>query len=302
MPVSAPRRPRPRLNRGERTIRNTVVVSVVVFYAVFLVYPIVQAFLGSFHLWNPLKGQYQFIGWDNYTDALGDDLFWSSMANNLVFTGAVVVARVVLALFVALAISRIRHLKSLFRTVYFLPVISSLIAVAFVWRWMYEPNIGLINKTLMAFGLSGKNWLLDPDTALWSIVVMTIWKDLGYAVVILLAGILNLSPEVFEAAAIDGARPGQILRRITLPLLNPTILFVVITSLISYLQTFAQIFVLTQGGPGTRTYLTTYQIFNEAFVKYNFGYSSALSFLLFLVIMVLTYVQFRVTGNEEAQR
>jgi multiple sugar transport system permease protein len=288
-----------RVNKGERMLRNTVVVSVVVFYCLFFVYPILQALVGSFHLWNPLKGQFKFVGWDNYTDALSEDLFWLAMGNNVVFTVTVVVARVGLALLVALAIARIPRLKSLFRTVYFLPVISSLIAVAFVWRWMYEPNIGLINKTVGIFGIQGKNWLLDPDTALLSIIVMTIWKDLGYAVVILLAGILNLNAEVFEAAAIDGAKPHQVLWRITLPLLNPTILFVVVTSLISYLQTFAQVFVLTGGGPGTKTYLTTYQIFNEAFVKYNFGYSSALSFLLFLVIMVLTWVQFRVTGNDE---
>jgi len=294
-------RPRPgrlRVNRGERTLRNTVVVSVLAFYAVFLVYPIIQAFIGSFHLWNPLKGQFHFIGWENYADALTEDLFWTSMTNNLVFTVSVVATRVGLALVIALAISRVKHLKSLFRTVYFLPVISSLIAVAFVWRLIYEPNVGLVNKTLALVGITGKNWLLDPDTALFAVVVMTVWKDLGYAVVLLLAGILNLSPEVFEAAAIDGASRGQVLRRITLPLLNPTVVFVVVTSLISYLQTFAQIFVMTNGGPGTKTYLTTYQIFNEAFVKYNFGSSSALSFLLFLVIMVLTWVQLRFSDAE----
>lgn len=290
-----------RVNAGERLLRNTVVGSVVVFYTVFFVYPILQALVGSFHLWNPLKGDFKFVGWDNYTDALTEDLFWSAMLNNVVFTVAVVGARVGLALLVALGIRRVKRLKSVFRTVYFLPVIASLVAVAFVWRWMYEPHIGLINQTLAVFGIEGKNWLLDPDTALLSIIVMTVWKDLGYAVVILLAGLLNLNAEVFEAAAIDGASPGQVLRRITLPLLTPTIVFVVVTSLISYLQTFAQVFVLTGGGPGTKTYLTTYQIFNEAFVKYNFGSSSALSFLLFLVIMVLTWVQFRVTKSEDDQ-
>jgi multiple sugar transport system permease protein len=128
---------------------------------------------------------------------------------------------------------------------------------------------------------------------------MTVWKDTGYAVVIFLAGILNLSRDIFEAAEIDGAGKARVFFRITWPLLNRTTVFVVVTSLISYLQSFAQIFVMTAGGPGTKTFITTYQIFSEAFVNYNFGYASSISFMLFLVIIVLTLVQFRAMRGEE---
>jgi multiple sugar transport system permease protein len=282
-------------------IRNGVILAIAVFYGLFTINPIIQAFLGSFHQWNPLKGEYIDIGFENYEYALGDDLFWSSMLNNLIFTGVIVVARTALSLLIALAINSVTRLKSVFRTVFFIPVISSMVAIAYVWRWMYDPSIGLINTTLAGFGITGLNWLLDPSTALIAVMIMTVWKDLGYGVVIYLAGILNLPKEVYEAASIDGANKLQIFRRVTLPLLTGTTLLIVITSLISYLQSFTQIFVMTAGGPGTRTYLTTYLIYYEAFVKYNFGYASAISFFLFLVISVLTAVQFKVLGKNQGR-
>jgi multiple sugar transport system permease protein len=158
---------------------------------------------------------------------------------------------------------------------------------------MYDPQVGLINQVIRLLGGSGRAWLKSADTALGAIAAMTVWKETGYAVVIYLAGLLAIPPSLYEAADIDGATRRQTFLHITLPLLRPTTLFVVVTSLISYMQTFVQIFVMTEGGPGTATYLTTYMIYEEAFVKFNFGYASSIAFNLFLVIMALTWVQFK---------
>lgn len=169
-----------------------------------------------------------------------------------------------------------------------------MVAVAFVWKFMYDPQFGLLNQLLG----TRINWLFDAKYAMTAILLLTIWKDYGYAVVILLGGLYSLPADCYEAAEIDGATAMQTFYFLTLPLLKPTILFIVITSLISYFQTYIPVMVLTQGGPGTKTYLASYIIYNQAFVKYNFGYASAISFVLFLIIALLTFASFRLGGQQ----
>ena len=175
-----------------------------------------------------------------------------------------------------------------------MPVVTPMVAVAFVWKFMYNPQIGVINQILG----TEINWLKDPKLALPAVMVMTIWKDFGYAVVMYMAGLYSLPMDVMEAAKVDGAGSGQTFRFITLPLLKPMTLFVVITSIISYIQAYVQILIMTEGGPGTATYLASYIIYDEAFVKYNFGYASAVSFVLFVITAVITWLSFRVSGTE----
>jgi multiple sugar transport system permease protein len=257
-----------------------------------------MAFVGSFHLWNPLKGQFRFIGLSNWRAVFGSSLFWRSMSNTLVFAAIAIAARVVIGLLLASALhSHLTRNKSLLRTLYYLPTITPMVAVAFVWKFMYDPQFGLINELLN----TKINWLFDARYALTAIILLTIWKDFGYAVVILLGGMCSLPTDSFEAAAIDGANAWQKFRFMTLPLLKPTVVFIVVTSLISYFQTYIPVMVLTQGGPGTQTYLASYIIYDQAFVKYNFGYASAISFVLFFIIAALTGVSFRLTGRKEAQ-
>lgn len=287
------RRRKPRGASGVPPFVVIVVTATVTFYLAFVILPIAMSAVGSLHRWNPLRGQFDFLGLSNYIRAYTEPVFWTSMVNNLVFTGAVVLGRTALGLVIALLMLRIQHLRSFFRTIYFIPVVTSMVAVALIWNWMYDPQVGLINQVIRLAGGSGRAWLKSADTALGAIVVMTIWKETGYAVVIYLAGLLGISQALYEAANIDGASRRQAFLHITVPLLRPTTLFVVITSLISYMQTFVQVFVMTEGGPGTATYLTTYMIYEEAFVKFDFGYASAISFNLFVVIMVFTALQFR---------
>lgn len=286
----------PLQSKSEIILRNIVVTVMVIYFTIFLVVPIGIAFAGSFHEWNPLSGAYNFLGLANYIEVFTSGLFGKSMLNTLIFSVVVIFFRVGLGLAIAYAIysTLVKH-KSFFRAVYYMPVVTPMVAVAFVWKFMYNPQIGTINQI---FGLD-VNWLMDPKTALLAVMIMTIWKDFGYAVVMYMAGLYSLPADALEAAKVDGASAWQTFRYITLPLLKPMTLFVVITSIISYIQAYVQILIMTEGGPGTATYLASYIIYDEAFVKYNFGYASALSFVLFVITAVFTWLSFRVSGTEE---
>ena len=286
----------PLQSKSEIILRNIVVTVMVIYFTIFLVVPIGIAFAGSFHEWNPLSGTYNFLGLANYIEVFTSGLFGKSMLNTLIFSVVVIFFRVGLGLAIAYAIysTLVTH-KSFFRAVYYMPVVTPMVAVAFVWKFMYNPQIGTINQIFCL----DVNWLMNPKTALLAVMIMTIWKDFGYAVVMYMAGLYSLPADALEAAKVDGASAWQTLRYITLPLLKPMTLFVVITSIISYIQAYVQILIMTEGGPGTATYLASYIIYDEAFVKYNFGYASALSFVLFVITAVFTWLSFRVSGTEE---
>ncbi len=286
----------PLQSKSEILLRNIVVTAMIVFFLVFLIIPIGIAFVGSFHEWNPLSGTYRFLGMENYKEVFTSSLFGRSMINTLIFSVVVIIFRVGLGLGIAYAIySPFIKYKSFFRAIYYMPIVTPMVAVAFVWKFMYNPQIGTINHLL---GLN-INWLMNPKTALLAVMIMTIWKDFGYAVVMYCAGLYSLPSDALEAAKVDGANGRQVFLHIILPLLKPMTLFVVITSIISYVQAYVQILIMTEGGPGTSTYLASYIIYDEAFVKYNFGYASALSFVLFVITAVFTWCSFRVSGSEE---
>ena len=290
------RKTSPLQSKSEILLRNITVTGMILFYTVFLLVPIGIAFAGSFHEWNPLSGIYRFNGIENYISVFTSALFGKSMLNTLIFSVVVIFFRVGLGLAIAIAIysNLIKH-KSFFRAIYYMPVVTPMVAVAFVWKFLYNPQIGAINQIL---GLD-INWLMNPKTALLAIMIMTIWKDFGYAVVMFMAGLYSLPSDAMEAARVDGASSWQTFKYLTLPLLKPMTLFVVITSIISYIQAYVQVLILTEGGPGTATYLSSYIIYNEAFVKYNFGYASAMSFVLFVITAVFPWLSFRVSGDSE---
>lgn len=286
---------RPLQSKSEIVLRNIVVTFLVVYMTIFLIVPIVMAFMGSFHLWNPLNGTYKFIGLDNYIRMFQYPTFWTAMVNTLIFCAVVVLFRVLLGLGLAYAItSKMTKRKTFFRTVFYMPTVTPLVAVAFVWKIMYNPQFGLIDQV---FGLD-INWLYSSSLALPAVMVMTIWKDFGYAVILFMSGLLSVPSDYYEAAHIDGANAWQTFRSITLPLLKPTMIFVVITSIISYLQAYVPVMVMTKGGPGTSTYLSSYLVYDQAFVKYNFGYASAIAFFILILTAVLTVLSFKVTGDK----
>ncbi|MFV0440216.1 MAG: carbohydrate ABC transporter permease [Lachnospirales bacterium] len=273
--------------------------GLLLFNLVFFVGPLIYSIYGSFLEWNPIIGVKDFIGLDNYKQIFVSPIFRTSLRNTIIFAAACVFLKTVLGLIIAVFINAIVKLKNTMRSIYFLPVIMPLIAVSIVWEWIYHPRIGLLNMILAAFGFVGQNWLTDPSLALPSVIAMTIWKDVGYATIIFLAAIMNVPGDVCEAAEIDGANSRQIFTKITVPLVKPTVIFIVITSIMSYFQSFIQIMILTSGGPNNTTNVISLLIFEEAFTKYRFGYASALSMVLFVIIMVITFIQFKVAKAGE---
>lgn len=276
--------------------KNVIILMLVIHFSIFLIYPIYKAFAGSLHNWNPLIGQYDFVGLENFKHVLTNNLFWSAIRNTFIFVFFSVLFRIGVGLGLAVMLhSKLAKFKGFFRAIFYMPTVTPLVAVSFVWVWLYDPQFGLINKF---FGLD-INWLRDSSWALPAIIIMTVWKDFGYAMVMFLGGLMALPEDVFEAANIDGANRWQCFWYMTWPLLKPTTLFVVITSLITYLQAYVQILIMTEGGPGTSTYVISYLIFEEAFVRYNFGLASAMAVILFVMIAVLTAALFKISGEGE---
>lgn len=279
---------------GKRILLIVTLGILITHYAVFLIFPILYGLYGSFFTWNLIAGSFDFIGLEHYTSALTDKLFWIAMLNNLYFAAVTVILVTCISLLTALGIHSVRRFKGFFRTVYFMPVITSMVATALIWKWMYEPKIGLFNQMLYWFDLPAMKWLSDPILALPSIIIMTVWKNVGFAIVIYLVGLLNIPKSLYEAGRIDGAGRRQAFWHITIPMLRPTTLFVLITSIIDYLQVFVPIFIMTKGGPGQMTYTTSFLIYDTAFQYYNLGKASAISFLLFLVIIAVSFLQMKI--------
>lgn len=288
----------PAQSKSEIMMRNIVVIALVVFFLVFFILPIIAVLFGSFYRWNPLKNQMIYLGIDNWKKVFSSDLFWLSMKNTFGFAAVATIFRILIGLGLASAIfSKLIKHKSLYRVLFYLPTITPLVAVTFVWKFIFDPQIGILDQILK----SDINWLFDGRYAMIAILILTIWKDFGYAVILLLGAMYSLPEECYEAAETDGATAWQRFVYVTLPLLRPTLFFIVITSLISYFQTYIPVMVLTGGGPGTQTYLASYLIYQEAFSKYNFGYASALSFVLFVFIAILTAISFKLSEKTEGQ-
>ena len=277
---------RPLQSKSEIWMRNLVMG--------FLMIPVIMVIAGSFHQWNPLNQTYNWLGIDNYIRMFSYPTFWQSMINTILFCVVVVTFRVILGLAIAYALnSKMTKHKTFFRTVFYMPTVTPLVAVAYVWMIMYNPQFGLIDK-IFGFDI---NWLYDSKFALPSLMIMTIWKDFGYAVILFLSGLLSLPSDSYESASIDGANAWQTFRYITLPLLKPTMLFVVVTSIISYLQAYVPVLVMTKGGPGTSTYLSSYLVYDQAFKQYNFGYASAISLFILVLTAIFTVISFKFTGK-----
>jgi multiple sugar transport system permease protein len=275
-----------------------------VFLLALILFPILFAFWISLHDWSLIPRDFPLIGLQNYVKALGDDLTLTSLRNTLVFTIGAVPIGMILSMGLALVMN-IDGLpyRTAFRAIYFIPVITAWVAVSFVWLWMFEPRYGLVNTLLGFVGITGIKWLASPVWALPAIMIVAIWKSLGYNMVIFLAGLQGIPRELREAATIDGANRWQTFWGITFPLLNPTIVFVTVTAVIGSLQVFTPAVIMTTkqgeaGGPINSTRVMVYHIYATAFRNNQLGYGAALAFLLFALILVITVVQLRLTQRD----
>ncbi len=256
----------------------------------FVIVPMFRALWTSFHQWN-LISPATWVGLDNYRTLFADPRTAAAFGHTLYYVAGVLPITLISGLFLALALNRAFRGRNLLRGVYFLPVVTSWIAVAIVWRWLLNPSVGVVNSLLETVGIHGPGWWTDPAWAMPSIILASAWKDLGFVMVLLLAGLQTIPVDVTEAALLDGAGWWRRLWSITLPLLSPQIFFVVIISLINGFQVFDQVFAMTGGGPAGASEVVVQRIYDMTFRYSQAGLASALSMLLFAVIMVVTLIQ-----------
>lgn len=265
-------------------------------------YPMIYAFYISFTNWNIISPVKKFVGIENYVKIFQDEVFRISLFNTLKYVILGVPVVIILSLGLALLLNNITKFQSLYRLVYVIPYITPLVAVSWVWRWMYQrPPIGVINNFLSAIGLPTGTFLSDTAQALPSIVATTVWVELGYCVIIFLAGLQTIPKEYIEAARIDGANRRQVLVRITIPLLNPVIVFLAVMETIIFLRIFTQVYNMTDqgsGGPLNSTKPLVLYIYQKAFKSFEMGTASAATTILFLIILGITVLQLRVLNKK----
>jgi multiple sugar transport system permease protein len=295
-----------RINRNElskRVFAYLALLPILLIYLYLRVGPILTNFIYSFYNSSVANPRANFAGLDNYTTLLSDRLFVLSLRNTTLFAIFLTLFSVLIALFLAVLLAGKFRLGGLFEAVYFLPVITPMVAVAVVWKWIYDPTYGLLNYFLGWFGIKPVAWLVYPDTAFWAIVIMSVWKLIGYNMLIFLVGIRDIPEAYFEAARIDGAGSWQLFRYITMPLLRPILVFVTVISTINAYNVFTQIFVMTsgpQGAPGNAVRTLVFDIYENAFRYFKTGYAASEAVMLFLIVLALTLIQFGVTRQRGA--
>lgn len=254
--------------------------------------PIISSFILSFTEWDLLSPP-KFVGVENYVRLFQDPEFWASLKHTLYFILGYLPTVMVLALGVALILNKKLKFKIFYRAAYFIPVVTSWVAVALIWKWLFNPAYGLINYSLSLIGIEGPAWLHDPNWAMPGIILTSVWKDVGFVMVMFLAGLQGISESYYEAAEIDGASASQKFWHITLPLLAPTTFFVLVISLINSFQVFDQVMIMTEGGPAGSTTVMVQQIYNHAFRYFQMGYASAFSWILFFLVFTVTAIQMK---------
>jgi multiple sugar transport system permease protein len=242
----------------------------------------------------------RFIGLENYARLLTSRAFWQALGNTAYFVAAGVPLSVFASLAAALLVnSRLVHFTAMFRTAFFAPVVTTLVAAAVVWRYLLHTRYGFVNHALGQLGIGPVDWLGDPHWAMPAIILFAVWKNFGYNMIIFLAALQTIPPELYEAARMDGTNVWQELRYITLPMLGPTLLLVSILTVAGYFQLFAEPYVMTEGGPLQSTVSVLYYMYEEGFKWWNLGSASAVAFLLFLLVLAVTILQLRITRRAQ---
>lgn len=272
---------------------------------IFFFIPVIAAFIISFTDFDIYAinnyGAARFIGFNNYIALFNDSLFWTALKNTFYFVIVAGPLSIAVSLGAAMLLnSKLVKFKPIFRLTYFIPVVTTLVAVAIVWRFIYHPRFGILNYFLEFFGINPIDWLGDPNWAMPAIILMAVWKNFGYNMIIFIAGLQNIPEDLYEAATIDGANGWQKFKKITLPMLAPTTLFVSIITMIGFFQLFAEPYVMTQGGPLNSTLSIVQYMYQEGFRWWNMGYSAAIAFVLFFIIFIGTLIQFKVQKTLEA--
>jgi len=303
--------PVPREPRGARaTLRRArhewtayaFITPAFVVFSVFTAFALFFLLYMTFHEWSIIQPQKPYVGLDNYRDLVHDERFRRAVINTFYYTGAQVPLTMAVGLGIALLLNLPLRGRGVMRTMFFLPNITPLVVVAIVWKWLYNGDFGLFNFYLLKLHLIDQPllFLADKNLAMPSVVLMQVWNGVGFAMVVYLAGLQAIPEELYEAAKVDGAGPFQRLRRITIPMLRPSTIFLVVIEIIFAFQIFTQIFVMTSGGPVDRTTTVVYYIYESAFKFFEMGYASTVAFALFLMLFVFTLAQIRIQRRSES--
>ncbi len=274
------------------------ILPVLVLFVIFRIWPTINGFLLSFQDYR-LMGGSTWLGLEHYRYLLQDDLFWHSLRVTLLYAAIAVPLTTTLALGLALLINQAMRGIGFYRAIYFLPYVTSLVMVAVIWKWVYRNDGGLLNNILTSIGLSQVDWLTSGQMVLPSLAIMAAWKGVGYAMMILLAGLKAIPDSLHEASAVDGATGAQTFWRVTLPLLKPVLFFVIVIETIGSFQVFDAIYVMTGGGPVRASYSLVYLLYDEGFKFQNFGYASAIGVVLFLIVFSVTMIQRVMFGRDD---
>ena len=270
-----------------------------ILYSLFVIYPYAQAMYVAFTKWKGLRKSPRFVGLDNFEKMLGDDQFWNALSNNIIYLVFLPIITLGFALFMAFMISQKVRFSNFYRVTFFFPQVMSVVAIGILWSFVYHPTIGIFSSLLKAVGIEKPPiWLGDPDTALWSIVAVTVWQSAGFFMVIFMAGMLSIPKSLYEAAALDGAGRGSTFIRITFPLLwentRSSLVFITVIAM----DMFGITFTMTQGGPDRSTDVLATLLYEHAFLHSRFGYATSIAMVYFVIVIVLTLLIFRVTRRE----
>jgi len=285
------------LNR-ESTVAWLFILPAILGMLIFIIIPVFCSFSLSFAKWD-LLNSISFVGFDNYREIFREGLFWKILINTIIFALSTSVFGVIIPLILASILNTKIRGSEFFKSAYFLPYITPMIVIGVVWGWIFDPNIGFLNQFLHL----NINWLYDSKYAMPAIIIVSVWKLIGYNMILFLSGFSSISQEIFEAAMVDGATHLKRFFYVTVPLLSPTIFFVIIVTAISSFQVFDLIYLMTEGGPFDSTNVLVYSIYKNAFEYFNIGKASAIAYVLFVIILVLTLVQWhyrkKLVYNEE---
>ncbi|MBU5474481.1 carbohydrate ABC transporter permease [Roseburia sp. MSJ-14] len=264
---------------------------------VFWIYPILRSIYISFTDWDYMSPTYQFVFLDNFKALFKDQQFYDALWNTVVFTLGTLIPTIVLGLLLALLLQKSFKGSGLIKFILFSPWITPTVAVSIVWTWIYEPNNGIANAILKFFGLPGLQWIKSSQTAMLAVIVVTVWKSLGYAMIFYLSALEKVPKELYEASGMDGAKSWQRFRDVTIPCISPTTFFLMIITMVNSLQAYDQIQILTQGGPSGSTRTLLYMYYQLGFEEFNMGQATAVAIVLILITVLLSVVQF--TGSKK---
>jgi multiple sugar transport system permease protein len=281
-----------------------VLVPITALYVIIRIIPICETIYMSFFNWNLAKPIKPFIGLTNFQNLFTDELFLSALQNTIWYAFVTVTITLAISLLLAVLLNRTMKWKmdAAYKFLYFLPVIPTLVPVSVVWKWIYDPSYGILNYVISWFGMKPQGWLINPKLAMWSIIIMSVWKGIGYYMVLFLVGLQEIPVSLYEAADIDGSSARQKFRYITIPLLRPMILFNLVMATMSAFNVFAPVYVMTtgeQGAAANPVRVIVYDMYENGFRYMKFGYASAEAVILLLIVVVFTLIQFKVFRIDE---